>query len=162
LTLCSVFGCRREPTADQVSPTPAPAPVVAPATAAVEPSVPEFALFAQSFVKDWIQGARHALYVRMSPEYREAVTEAQFGQILDGANRTLGKVQEAEYKSVEIGTFVSFSGVKKIWALVYALRTETHAKGTYFAKITLVAKPWLAVQSFDVVTFPLGAPPFFR
>jgi hypothetical protein len=49
--------------------------------------------------------------------------------------------------------------VTKIWTLWYAVTTETHPKGTHFAKMEVVVDPPLGVQSFMIVTFPLGSIP---
>jgi hypothetical protein len=156
--LCSLFGCRQR----SAEPTPPAVAPPAPAKAAVEPSDTEIALFAQSFMKDWILDPRHGIYARMHPEYRRAYSEAQFGETLDDLNRTFGKVQEAKYKGVEMGTNVSFSGVKKFWTLWYAVRTDTHPMGTHFAKLTITAQPWLSVLAFTIITFPRGVPPNLR
>jgi len=129
------------------------------AKALPEPSPAEIKLVADSFLQDWIQGSRHAAYTKMGQVFRQATSEAQFGTVVDGMNKMFGNVLDAEYKSAEIGTNFSFAGIKKQWTLIYAVRTSTTPKGKYFAKIDLVADPHLGIQSFQIMTFPLGRVP---
>jgi hypothetical protein len=146
-----VTACEREQSPAAPSPPPPPtASKPEPSQAAPKPEPSRAALrsLADAFVRDVIAGERHAAYLKMDRRARASSTEAQFGGVLDGLSRTFGRLLEADYDSLEIGTNLSFAGIRKFWTFVYAVRTETKPKGAYQAEVTLSADPEPGVSGF--------------
>ncbi|MDB4968877.1 MAG: hypothetical protein JWN44_4566, partial [Myxococcales bacterium] len=148
-----VTACERGQSPAAPSPPPPPtAPKPEPSQEAPKPEPSRAALrsLADAFIRDVIAGERHAAYLKMDHRARASSTEAQFGSVLDGLSRTFGRLLEAHYDSTEIGTNISFAGIRKMWTFVYDVRTETKPNGGYQAEVTLSADPEPAVSGFVI------------
>jgi hypothetical protein len=115
---------------------------------------------AQNLLKD----DRVSLRSQLEGRAREAYDEKSFGSIIDQMFAMYGKPLQADFKTDDLGRKTGTEGydkpVRKFW---YALRTEKHQIGTVFLTVEIVPDDHgLASSGVQMLTFPLGAPPWLK
>jgi hypothetical protein len=120
--------------------------------------------FSDSLVKAILEGKPAEIRRHMEDAFRVAVPDNQMEPLLTRVYSYGGKPLEAEFKSAEVGYRLYEGGrakpLRKFW---YAVRTSEHPKGKYFLFVEVVPdETSLACASFQIVSFPLGAPPILK